>query len=272
MIDIMNGNAVMHAWRLLWKRKILWLYVPFFYFFDYLVPGFYVGHVPETTKYVTKLFLAIALSIVLVLLVATFYKNALSWFDDQRSSFFDSFKLGRKVIMLVFWGVILGIISALQYDLPLFFKHVNDQTVMWLFILFLVIKLLFLACTAYVTIILVSSPASLWSATKRSLLLVRRTWLSLLGVIFELFVYLLILGVVIVVLNFIWFVFSGSSWMFADLLKSGIAKLWFYQIIISPCLWIIIGLLFYGALTVLYRRQLISEQQDVLSQIPPYVL
>ena len=177
---------------MLWKRKILWLYVPFFYFFDYLVPGFYVGHMPAMTKYATKFFLAIALAIVLVFLVATFYKNALSWFDDQRSSFFDSFKLGRKAIMLMFWGIILGTISALQYDLPLFFRHVNGQAVMWLFVLFLVIKLLFLTCTAYVTIILASSPASLWAAIKRSLLFVRRTWFLLLGIIFELFVYLLI--------------------------------------------------------------------------------
>ncbi len=270
MTEAIKNRTMAQAWRLLWQHKILWVYVPIFYFFEYLVPSIYAEYVSVPTRYVSNFFLAVAISIILVLITATFYKNALSWINDFSSAFLNSFKLGRKAIILIFWGTVLGVITAIQHDFPLIFRWLDGLTVMWFFVGFVVLKLLFMVCTVYVVVILVSSKASLLSSVKRSFLFVKRTWLLLLAIAIELFLYLLLFNLVILAFNIIWVQISGAQWTFGALFRVVIAKLWFYQI--TPFFWVILGLLFYGAISILYQRQIIQGYEEIVGEIPPYTL
>lgn len=281
MIETIKNRTMAQAWRILLQHKILWLYAVvfsvLFYVSEFVDRIFHITHEYfDTSMHYTfsatwrvriQLGLVMVVLFVLVsigrrILGAAFYINALSWPDNKRISFVNSFKLGAHFRGLVFWAVIVSLISFLS-DLLSSLSIVGEGTLIFritklfcaLFhiqpidviavhggimfgifrLLLLVLGQAFVIGATYVTIVLATSKASVGASIKRSFLLMRHTWLSLLGVFFEVIVYGLTLHILFMIGIF------GHNY-----------KLIFLPFIVWP--------LFCAATVVLYKRELIRAK------------
>ena len=310
MIEAIKNRTMAQAWRLVWQHKILWMYALIFYAFEELIRfGFFLATALPAPRLTGLVNLAIAISIIVGIFVsyifsiivhAAFYVNTLSWLDNKRVSFINSFKLNNRYGVVFVWAAISGLVMFFArllaatniaggrqlFDVPprYFDLHANPPTspfltmingvirslsggvehvftlyappsVLWgitygitKILLFLLFAIFIVGCV-YVTIGLVSSRSPVWTMIKRSFWLVRRTWGSLLGIFAEIVFWMIVL--MLVRFNMRITFFSG-----------------FITITAAPLIVILFALLVSVSVVLLYKRQLMREQNDTRDQIP----